>query len=227
MLADMVKKARHCVVYTGAGISTSAQLPDYRGPNGVYTKKGYLPEGTGVTLEQAVPTICHTHLADLLLRGLVQFIVSTNVDGLHRKSGVCGEMIAELHGNCFKEVCEECGLEYYREYAVSSHRKDHRTGRQCSCGGELLDTIVNFGEKLPSSEWLKAATHANKSDLALVLGTSMWVQPANLLPEMAKSHEEGGNMVIVNLQETLFDEEADLVIHGEIDTVMEMLMSLL
>jgi len=223
-LAEIMRGSAHMVVYTGAGVSTSAKIPDYRGPQGVWTlqEKGMQPQ-FDVTIEQALPTISHMALVELLEKNIMKFLSSTNVDGLHRRSGIPEKKMTEFHGNCYKELCSSCAKEYLRNFDASSHRGDHRTGRKCDdCGSHLIDSIINFGENLPQNELEKAAFEANKSDLSLVLGTSMRVSPANKFPLQAVAN--GGKMVIVNLQKTPYDRKAHLVIHERTDKVMQMLM---
>jgi len=223
-LAHMIKKSKHLVVYTGAGVSTSAKIPDYRGPTGVWTcrDKGITPH-FDITLEEAVPTLTHMSIVKLGETKAMKLLVSTNVDGLHRRSGITANGMAELHGNIYLEKCSKCTKDFLRNFDVTKGRDDHKTGRKCdACKADLLDSIINFGENLPMPELEKAADHANASDLALVLGTSMLVAPANRFP--AQAVENGGQMVIVNLQKTPFDNKAALIIHAKTDMVMEMLM---
>ena len=105
-LAGLFKDAKRVIVFTGAGISTSASIPDFRGPNGVWTRQAQgRAAPKGVSLVQAVPTYTHMALAALLSRGAVRHIVSQNVDGLHRRSGVARDALSELHGNCYLEQC--------------------------------------------------------------------------------------------------------------------------
>lgn len=228
-LVQLIKESKSIVAYSGAGISTSAQIPDYRSPTrGVWTAKEFnLPAPTGVDLTMARPTLAHVSLQKLVEVGKVKFITTTNVDGLHRRAGATSENLAELHGNCYLERCSRCKKEYLRLYnTAESTGRDHRTGAACddpNCRGDLLDSIVHFGENLPESELSKAAAQAELSDLSLVLGTSMRVSPANKLPAVPvkKGH---GNLVICNLQKTPYDHLAKIRIFGPTDTVMELVM---
>lgn len=223
-LAKVIKESKHMVAYTGAGVSTSAKIPDYRGPQGVWTLRdqGKSPK-MEITLEQALPTPTHMAIVELEKQGMMKYLVSTNVDGLHRRAGTSENMMAELHGNSYREICETCGQEYLMPFAVHGGF-NHRTGRKCEmngCDGFRKDTIINFGENLPKRELDLTTLHAKKSDLALVLGTSMQVQPACIFPSYALKN--GGKMVIVNLQKTPFDSSAHLIIREKTDKVMELL----
>lgn len=118
-LADMIKSSKHVVIHTGAGISTSAGIPDFRGPNGVWTleEKGEKPS-MNIEFEDAVPTKTHMALKALIDGGQAKYIVSQNIDGLHMKSGVGREYLSELHGNIFVENCNKCRTQYVRKTAA-------------------------------------------------------------------------------------------------------------
>ena len=175
MLAKLLKTCKYTVIYTGAGVSTSAKLPDYRGPNGVWTlrAKGYEPQFS-ISCEQAIPTYTHMALVELLKHKMIKHVVSTNVDGLHRRSGLNGLELSELHGNIYREYCEICKSEYLRSFDVTKKRYKRYTGRLCQkndCNGKLRDSIINFGENLPENELNKAIKHSENADLVIVLGS--------------------------------------------------------
>ena len=160
----------------------------------------------------------------LVDENVIKFVVSQNTDGLHVRSGIPNEKIAELHGNTNKEYCKKCGQVYYRDFhtreAYDVH--DHRTSRVClKCKESLHDTIINFGENLPIDELGKAQENSTKCDLAIVLGTSMRVTPAAELPLMKK---KDGKLVICNLQKTPYDDVADILLHTKTDNLMTLLM---
>jgi NAD-dependent SIR2 family protein deacetylase len=244
-LAGWMRTARHCVAFTGAGISTSTGVPDFRsGMNtvlktgaGVWTlrdaaeKEGKSSVSTPVlrvSTLQAIPSPSHMSLVGLYEVGLLKHLVSQNTDGLHRRSGFPPECLSELHGNSNLEVCARCGREYMRDFKTrsdtngeGSHR--HETGRVCGCGGRLRDTITNFGESLPEKPITLAHKAMHKADMCLTLGTSLCVEPAVDVPKIV--HEKpNGRLVIVNLQSTPLDRMADLRINATIDTVFTRLM---
>eukprot|EP01083_Nonionella_stella_P096540 271426_1 len=206
--ANMLLQSKHTAFHTGAGISTAAKLPDYRGPQGVWTLRaqGLEPQHQ-ITLEQAVPTYSHMAMVALFNNNLLHYLVSTNVDGLHRRSGVKKSQMAELHGNIYREICEECEAEYLRAFDVTKHCKDRRTGRLCNdlkCSGKLRDSIINFGEILPKTELDNATAQTSKADLCVVFGSSLSVEPACSIPQMAWTQSKG-HVVIINLQHTRYD----------------------
>ncbi|KAI1367699.1 NAD-dependent deacetylase sirtuin-7 [Xylaria arbuscula] len=229
-LAELIQKSKHFIVCTGAGVSTSAGIADFRGPNGVWTLRaqGKQAQNRKNTL-QAIPTPTHMALVELQNRGILTYLVSQNCDGLHRRSGLTPDKISELHGNSNLEYCRGCGQEYLRDFrAVSTYENsihDHRTGRTCAlCGGALLDTIINFGESLPEDPLYRAHDHSDKADLCLVLGSSLTVSPSNEIPETV-GNRRGAKLVICNLQSTPIDRLADIRIFAKTDDLMTLVMS--
>lgn len=234
ILADWVRNSRCCIAFTGAGISTSAGIPDYR--SGFNT---VLPTGAGcwerkaagkvgkekpklrTAIEKALPTYTHMALFELMNRGLMKYLLSQNVDGLHRKSGIPVERLAELHGNANVEKCKVCKKEYMRDYGVRNNLNVHmhETGSFCDdpvCRGSLVDTIINFGENLDPDVLSKCYLASEEADLCIAMGSSLRVNPAALFPKAVSTH---GKLVVVNLQKTPLDKHA-LKINALCDTVM-------
>ncbi|KAH3760746.1 silent information regulator family protein [Pelomyxa schiedti] len=248
-IAEIVKASSYIVVYTGAGISTAARIPDYRGPQGVWTLKDRGEAAhMDITLEEAQPTNAHMAIAELTKRDIVKHVVSTNVDGLHRKSGIPATKISELHGNLYIEVCQKCKTEYQRKVNVGTFTisdkaaasptstststtasttpttNRHITGRTCDnpeCGGALVDNIIHFGEPMPLAPTEKSLLESRKADLAIVLGTSMRVKPACELPLLAK------RLVLCNRQITPVDQDCVIRVFAGTDEFMTSLMQLL
>ncbi|KAK2592102.1 hypothetical protein QQS21_010208 [Conoideocrella luteorostrata] len=233
VLASYIRDSRHFIVFTGAGISTSAGIPDFRGPEGSWTLRaqGRQRSNTTTSTLRAIPTPAHMALVEMQNRGMLKYVVSQNCDGLHRRSGIRSENISEIHGNSNLEYCKGCSTEYLRDFrAVSASEKsihDHRTGRKCAvCSGALFDTIINFGEPLPEKALYLAQEHARKADLCLVLGSSCTVTPANEIPEMV-GRKTSARLVICNLQETSMDTLSELRVFSTADDLMIRVMDFL
>lgn len=228
-LAMLVQKSKHLVVFTGAGISTSCGIPDFRGPKGIWTlqREGKaLPEAS-LPFHRAMPSMTHMALVELERAGILKFVISQNVDGLHLRSGIPREKLAELHGNSFLETCPSCGVEYLRDFEVETIGLKE-TSRRCSdkkCGARLKDTVLDWEDALPSKEMNLAEKHCRIADVVLCLGTSLQITPACNLP--LKSLRGGGKIVIVNLQKTPKDKKANLLIHGLVDKVISGVMDFL
>ncbi|XP_011928490.1 PREDICTED: NAD-dependent protein deacetylase sirtuin-6 isoform X2 [Cercocebus atys] len=203
-LARLVRQSSNVVFHTGAGISTASGIPDFRGPHGVWTmeERGLAPK-FDTTFESARPTQTHMALVQLERVGLLRFLVSQNVDGLHVRSGFPRDKLAELHGNMFVEECAKCKTQYVRDTVVGTMGLK-ATGRLCT---------------VAKARGLRACRNA---DLSITLGTSLQIRPSGNLPLATK--RRGGRLVIVNLQPTKHDRHADLRIHGYVDEVMTRLM---
>ncbi|XP_030478610.2 NAD-dependent protein deacetylase SRT1 isoform X1 [Cannabis sativa] len=221
-LATLIRKSKHLVVFTGAGISTSCGIPDFRGPKGIWTlqREGKaLPEAS-LPFHRAMPSLTHMALVELERAGILKFVISQNVDGLHLRSGIPREKLAELHGNSFMETCPSCGAEYLRDFEVETIGLKE-TSRRCAvkqCGAKLKDTVLDWEDALPTKEMNLSEKHCRMADVVLCLGTSLQITPACNLP--LKSLRGGGKIVIVNLQKTPKDKKASLVIHGLVDKVV-------
>ena len=181
-----------------------------------------------VQLIRALPTLTHMSMVALHEAGLVQFTVSQNVDGLHRRSGLNPRQLAELHGNTNLESCSKCGVQYLRDFETREAFGvfSHETTRRCddpNCRNVLLDSIVNFGEQLPEREIRAAYEHAGKADVCVVLGSSLTVSPAADIPATVGSR--GGKLAICNLQKTALHKLATVNVHSMCDAFMEKVMA--
>jgi len=141
------------------------------------------------------PSYAHFFLAALYQRGLVQHIVTQNIDDLHSKSGIPPEGLSEIHGNVFVERCTQCGSTYKRPFhaAKNTRFRRHLTGRHCEsgavCGGELADNIVHRGERVDGEVVAEAKRHSQVAQLSIVFGSSLTVPPACSLPVLATKNK--------------------------------------
>uniref|UniRef100_A0AAR2LH24 NAD-dependent protein deacylase sirtuin-6 n=1 Tax=Pygocentrus nattereri TaxID=42514 RepID=A0AAR2LH24_PYGNA len=233
-LAQLIRDSQYMVVHSGAGISTSSGIPDFRGPKGVWTmeQKGETPH-FDTTFEDAKPSLTHLALLQLQRAGYLKYLISQNVDGLHLRSGFPRDRLSELHGNMFVEECEKCGKQYVRDTVIGVMGLKP-TGRYCevtrsrglrACRGKLISTILDWEDSLPDRDLNRADEASRRADLALTLGTSLQIKPSGDLPLLTK--RTGGKVVIVNLQPTKHDKHAHLHIHGYVDEVMSQMMKLL
>uniref|UniRef100_A0A1Y9H9L0 protein acetyllysine N-acetyltransferase n=1 Tax=Anopheles farauti TaxID=69004 RepID=A0A1Y9H9L0_9DIPT len=226
-LAKMILTSKHTVVHTGAGISTSAGIPDFRGPKGVWTleERGEKP-AVNISFDDAIPTKTHMALKMLVATGHVQYIVSQNIDGLHLRSGLTREHLSELHGNMFVEVCTKCRRQYVRNSPAPTVGKK-ATGNVCpgtgagrACrAGKLIDNILDWEHDLPENDLQLAFMHSAMADLNICLGTTLQIVPSGDLP--LKNLKHGGRLVICNLQPTKHDKKADMKISTFVDAVLE------
>ncbi|APC49996.1 NAD-dependent protein deacylase [Virgibacillus halodenitrificans] len=223
MLKKWLQNSNYTVVFTGAGMSTESGLPDFRSSNqGLWNKKDpskiastdalnnnvndfisfYRERVLGV--KEYSPHKGHYILADLEKQGYVKSIITQNVDGFHQQAG--SKNVAELHGTLQTVHCQSCGEVYSSQEYVD---KEY----YCTCGGILRPSIILFGETLPQDAFQFALEESRKSDLFIVLGSSLSVTPANQFPLIAK--EMGAKLVIINREKTPFDYYADQVIRDQ------------
>jgi NAD-dependent SIR2 family protein deacetylase len=209
-LAQWFYESHYPVVFTGAGISTESGLPDFRGPDGVWTRrdKGLSPRPMSVPWHEVEPNEGHIAVVELQRLGKLRFLISQNVDNLHLKSGIEPERLAELHGNMTRLRCKICGD------SVSMFEGSE----YCRCGGALVKSVVDFGEPLPEKDLRLAFEHSRKSDLFVVLGSSLVVTPAADMPREAL--HSGAKLVIINQGETPFDKVASMRFHEGIGDVL-------
>ncbi|XP_045771996.1 uncharacterized protein LOC123871962 isoform X5 [Maniola jurtina] len=227
ILARALRDAKHLVVYTGAGISTAADIPDYRGPRGVWTRLQRGERVARVEVARARPTFTHMALSALWARGALKFVVSQNCDGLHVRAGLPRRALAELHGDMFAERCAACRRVLLRAFDTTARtaRHAHGTRRLChTCGRELQDSIVHFGERGRAAwplNWAGALRHAAAADVVLCLGSSLKVlRRYPRLWRMRSAPAQRPALYIVNLQWTPKDAVAALKINARCDDVM-------
>jgi NAD-dependent deacetylase len=207
-LAQWMFEAKYIVVFTGAGISTDSGLPDFRGPDGVWTRqeKGLPPITRPSTSVE--PNAGHRAIVELQNLGKLKFLISQNVDNLHLRSGIRPELLAELHGNVSKLRCQRCQTQVDKSLGIDT----------CKCGGRLVSSVVNFGDSLPQKDLEDAFQHSSRCDLFIVVGSSLVVSPANDMPRVAL--RLGARLVIINQGETPMDGSCHLRFDEKIGDVL-------
>lgn len=227
ILKKMLYEAKYPVVLTGAGMSTESGVPDFRSKDG-WWRKINPAEVASVnslnynydlfrefykhrikTLEGCRPNGGHDVLAGLESRGLIKALITQNIDGFHYDAG--SKNVYELHGSINNIFCSSCCT----ESNVSSFLADCTC---LNCGGNLRPGVILFGEGLPQNAWAGAHEEIEKSDLMIVIGTSLNVSPVNSLPFISP-----GKKVLINLDDTIFNDRFDLVIKGKSGEVLTML----
>ncbi len=233
LAANWIAESERLVVFTGAGISTSSGLPDFRGPEGLWTRRDKgLPPPKSIPWDQVEPNPNHYAIAELMEMGILDYLISQNVDGLHAKSGIPFDILAELHGNQYFMKCLDCGKKMTFEDAGWDKRKwgpGYRTHRirkgqpSCPhCEGRLISSIVNFGDPLPYDELQESITRSQNSDVFFVIGSSLVVTPAANMPGIAK--QNGAKLIIINKGETPYDNVCDLRFDNKIEDVLPPIM---
>ncbi len=227
----LIRKSSRIVALSGAGISTEAGIPDFRGPGGIWedprllnqlSVSGFRSNTEGFyeasvklfsNISRARPTLAHKLLVELEKLGKLDAIVTQNIDGLHRAAG--STRVYELHGTYRTGHCIKCR----KAYEMMEFYSEIEAGRLkvpfCDkCGAPLKPDVVLFEELLPRDAWDKSVEASEQCDLMLVFGSSLVVYPAAELPSIALSC--GSPLVIVNMEETGYDSRASVVVRGKL-----------
>ena len=237
-IAGWLRDADRIVVLTGAGISTESGIPDFRGPNGVWTKdpaaerraniRHYVADAqhrrdswrrraTGEAYAGA-PNAGHVALAELERRAALHTLVTQNVDGLHQAAGSSPDRVIEIHGNVREVKCLDCGRRSPMAEALDRVRAGDDDPHCTECGGLLKSATVSFGESLVPADLERAQEAAAGADVFVAAGTSLGVYPAAALPELALRN--GAVLVVLNAEPTPFDGLAEAVVRERLGTAL-------
>jgi NAD-dependent deacetylase len=237
-----IDAATRIVALTGAGISTDSGIPDFRGPQGVWTRdpgaeklatlQHYLadPEvrkrAWRSRLESpawhAKPNAGHLALAALERRGTLHTLITQNVDGLHLMAGSSPERVIEIHGTLREVACLACGERAPTERVLARLRAGEEDPACRTCGGILKTATISFGQGLVAEDLVQAERAARSCDLMLAVGTKLSVWPIAGVVPVAK--EAGARVVILNAEPTEMDELADAVLRGSISELLPWLV---
>ena len=240
----LVAAARRIVVLTGAGISTDSGIPDFRGPNGVWTKNPAAEKASTLShyvgdpavrraawqarlsspAWAAQPNDGHRALVSLEADGRLHTLVTQNIDGLHQAAGSDPALVVEVHGTIHRFLCLECGdggpmgdvLERVRAGEADPSCRAVRGDR--ACGGILKSATISFGQSLVEADLERAMEAARTCDLLLAVGSSLGVYP--IAQAVPVAHHHGARLVIVNAEPTPFDVLADAVVRQPISEAL-------
>jgi NAD-dependent deacetylase len=237
-VAALLGDAQRIVVLTGAGISTGSGIPDFRGPQGIWTKdptaerrariEHYVSDAehrkriwrgrVDGDVWQGEPNAGHLALAELERRAALDTLVTQNVDGLHHAAGNSPEKIIEIHGNLREVKCLSCGWRGAMAETVERVRAGEEDPRCLECGGLLKAAAISFGENLVPEDLHRAQVAAAAADVFLAVGTSLVVYPVAALPELALRN--GAPLVILTAEDTPFDHYAAAVVRERLEEVL-------
>jgi NAD-dependent deacetylase len=233
-----IAEARRIVVLTGAGISTDSGIPDFRGPQGLWTRNPKAEKLSDIryymsdpevrrlawqsrlehTAWQAQPNAGHKALVELERRGKLHALVTQNIDELHQLAGHSPQKVIEVHGTMRKVVCMSCGERAPMQAALERVRAGEEDPACRSCGGILKSATISFGQQLVPEVIDRAMQCAAEADLLLAVGSSLQVYPIAGAVPLAK--RAGARVVIVNAEPTPFDDLADAVFNDSISAVL-------
>ncbi len=232
--AELIVSAKQLVAFTGAGHSTASGIPDFRSPgSGLWEKANPMLVASiwafrlnpqtfyswiqpmAELLLRAPPNPAHYALARLEEMGILRAIITQNIDNLHQRAG--SRRVLELHGHMREATCIRCYTKVPVDPTLERSVLDGKVPK-CQCGGVLKPDVILFGEQLPVKVLNQAMAEARRADLILVAGSSLEVTPAADIPYLAR--ECGAKSIIVNLQPTHFDAQADVVIHGDVAEIL-------
>ncbi len=237
--------AHRITVLTGAGVSTDSGIPDFRGPQGLWTRN---PEAEKMAtihhyvadpevrkrawrsrLESpaltAEPNAGHKALVELERRGTLLALLTQNVDGLHQKAGSASSLVVEIHGTAREVTCLSCGERAPMERALARVRAGEDDPPCRTCGGILKSATISFGQSLVVEDLRRAERAAAWADVFLCVGTSLVVYPVAYLPQVAL--DSGARLIVVNAEPTPYDDRAHGVLHEPIANVLPTITALI
>jgi NAD-dependent deacetylase len=240
---ELFASAQRITALTGAGMSTSAGIPDFRGPNGVWTKNpaaqrlsdidSYVsdPEVRRLAWQSrathpawdAVPSAAHRAFVDLHESGRLGAVLTQNIDELHQRAGLPRERVLELHGSLFGTVCLDCGATGSMRSALDRVAAGEEDPPCLDCGGILKSATVSFGQSLDQDVVRECHRATLNCDLFLAAGTSLTVYPAAGFAELAT--KAGADLVICNAEPTPYDGLAAAVLREPLDEVLPELVA--
>lgn len=239
---DLIVSSSNIVVFTGAGISTESGIPDFRSPGGLWDKydpndftfdkflsseearRKYwiMSQEAYALMKNAKPNKAHLAVAELERMGKLNCVITQNVDGLHQKAGNSEEKVIQLHGTIKTVSCLSCGDRHTYDEISERIKRGEEVPYCKKCNGILKPDTISFGQRMPERETAEAIRRSESCELFLVIGSSLVVYPAALMPVRAK--ESGAKLIIINRTPTPHDRYADVIIRGGAGDSMELIM---
>lgn len=237
--AALVDEATRITVLTGAGISTDSGIPDFRGPNGLWTRdpeaekasdirfyvddpavrvRNWARRAAGELWADREPNDGHRALVRLEVRDKLELLITQNVDGLHLKAGSSPGRLVEIHGNTRRAMCLSCDWRDDIEVVLERVRAGEDDPPCTVCGGILKSATISFGQSLVADDLDRAQLAAASCDLFVAVGTSLTVYPIAHTVKIALRN--GARVVIVNGEPTPYDDDADVVLHTSISVAL-------
>ena len=238
---ELIDRAQRIVVLTGAGISTDSGIPDFRGPQGVWTLNPKAERMSDIRYYVSDPEVRrlswqsrlahpawtahanpgHRALVELERRGKLHALITQNIDGLHQRAGNSPRLVIEVHGNLHKAVCLSCGWRGPMQDVLERVRAGEEDPACTTCNGILKSDTISFGQKLVPRVIDRAMHAASEADCLVAIGTSLQVYPIAGAVPTAKA--AGASVVIMNAQPTPFDDIADARLEGPISVELPVL----
>lgn len=237
-IAQWMMAAKRIIIFTGAGLSTESGIPDFRSPGGVWDR--YNPEDFYFQnfisseasrvkywematemyepMKQAQPNLAHLAIAEMERLDKLDCVITQNIDGLHFKAGNSEAKVIQLHGTAMAVSCLSCMKKYERDEIQERIKQGQKAPRCDDCGGILKPATISFGQSMPERETQEAYHRSSLSDLFIVIGSSLVVQPAASMPMIAKQNK--AKLIIINRDPTPYDDIADIVIHRQAGSTM-------
>lgn len=234
-IAEKIAEKGKNVIFTGAGISTESGISDYRSKGGIWDKFKpvyfddfmtsrdarirYWAEKSELYrhLATARPNPGHRAIFELYASGLVQVVITQNIDGLHQASGLPDDRVIELHGNSLRVRCMQCNA-IFPIHEIQKRIDGGDLAPECACGGYLKPDTVSFGQAMPRNRVDMAVEFSQECDSFLVVGSTLIVQPAAMMPQYAR--QAGAFLSMVNLSKTPIDHLCDVLIRGKAGPVL-------
>jgi NAD-dependent deacetylase len=242
LVRSWIEAAERIVVLTGAGISTESGIPDFRGPNGLWTRNPAAEKASDIryyladpevrraawqarlrnTAHKVEPNGGHRALVRLAATGKLLLLVTQNIDGLHQQAGSDPAHVVEVHGTTARTVCLSCGDRRPMAEALDRVRAGEEEPACLVCGGILKSDTISFGQPLVAADLARAEAAGQACDLLIAVGTTLSVYPIAALPRIAKS--AGARVVTVNGEPSDYDHRADAVLRGSITPTLDALI---